>query len=65
MKTTQLGEYWRLLAPGTYQLVAEAPGDKTKNVEIILKFDYWQSSEKLRKQIQTYQSIARNLGNSK
>ena len=24
--TTELGEYWRLLAPGTYELTAEARG---------------------------------------
>jgi hypothetical protein len=32
IKTTNLGEFWRLLAPGNYQLVAEAPGYEASDV---------------------------------
>ena len=32
IKTTGLGEYWRPLAPGSYQVVAEAPGFEPSEV---------------------------------
>ena len=32
ISTSDFGEYWRLRAPGSYQLVAEAPGYESSDI---------------------------------
>eukprot|EP00095_Tigriopus_kingsejongensis_P002182 maker-scaffold2006_size22768-snap-gene-0.7 protein:Tk02182 transcript:maker-scaffold2006_size22768-snap-gene-0.7-mRNA-1 annotation:"carboxypeptidase d" len=41
ISTTQRGEYWRLLAPGTYQLYAEAPGYQRSQPIVVNVLEQW------------------------